>query len=200
MFERELRDLAFVPRWGIVRTVRQQNVAEHSFFVAIYADQIAELASWKGDRAALLRHALAHDWDEILTSDIAAPAKRVMKKAAGAKWDAFCLWLLKLMRERYDDYDRWMIHEQNNEIEEIVKIADILEAVMYLAEEENLGNKNVATRREYLWGALHEAVKKSKVISEHARYPILQRMESAMKNQQLGQSKLVTGEEMRIPE
>ena len=35
------RDMAHVPRWVIARTHRRQSVAEHSYFVALYARQIA---------------------------------------------------------------------------------------------------------------------------------------------------------------
>ena len=41
------RDMAYVPRWVILRRHRQQYLAEHSYFVAIYAQQVARLIQYE---------------------------------------------------------------------------------------------------------------------------------------------------------
>lgn len=204
MFERELRDLAFVPRWGIVRTVRQQNVAEHTFFVAIYADQIAGAIGWQGDRAQLFRLALAHDWDEIFTSDIAAPAKRVLKKAAGKDgWINFERWLRHLSLDRFPYFKEWIDgfkeSTEAHQAEEILKVADLLEAVLYLAEEENLGNGNVSHRRDFLQNQLITATDKLKEFGTPEGVSlVMQEIIDAITSQARGQSKTVYGNEINL--
>jgi len=201
MFEREIRDLAFVPRWGIVRTIRRQSVAEHSYYVAIYAETIAQRIGWRpSERDTLFRISLSHDWDEILTSDVAAPAKRVLKKAAGDGWGAFTLWLQRAMVQRFPEYLVWLgggIGEGTlHEAEAIVKAADLFEAVMYLAEEQNMGNGNVADRRAFLESALWDALK---VLESFAAPDDLSRLEhemiEAIHRQTRGSSLVVRGDE-----
>lgn len=202
MFERELRNLAYVPRWGIVRVLRNQNVAEHSFYVAIYADQIAELIDWGGDRAMLLRLALSHDWDEILTSDVAAPAKKVIQKSSGFGWAMVERWLRGGMRERVKDYDRWnsgVIEEKGPEAEAhtIVKLADLLEAILYLADEQNMGNGNVIDRRIYLEDVLWASISKLDGFStKEQRIGLVTQMRSAIARSVSGTDKIVTGKEV----
>lgn len=75
MFEVEFRLFSEVRRWATIRN-SGQKLAEHSFFVALYADQIATLIDWQGDRGALMLHALLHDIDELITGDIPGNWKR----------------------------------------------------------------------------------------------------------------------------
>lgn len=162
MFEREIRTLAFVPRWAIIRTNRQQNVAEHSFFVAIYADQIASMIGWMGRRDVLFRLSLYHDLDETLTGDIVAPAKRVMAEAAQTGWNLVEKWLDQTMQNRISTYKAWARPEAKDieEMEKILAVADILEAVLYLADEEFSGNKNCLSVRIHCMALLNNAIDK----------------------------------------
>jgi 5'-deoxynucleotidase YfbR-like HD superfamily hydrolase len=136
MFERELRDLAHVHRWGILRRSRQQNVAEHSYFVAIYSIEIAEWIDWVGDRLVLLRHALAHDMAELWSGDIPGPTKRAVVDA-------------KRMEEfEYAQMHKILpLHRQhckvNGSVGLIVSAADRLEATLFLADELGTGNRSV---------------------------------------------------------
>lgn len=77
MFEREYRDLAHVPRWSIIPTIQKQSVAEHSYYVTLYAYQIM-LKLRLDPRFTLvgLYHCLEHDRSECYTSDIPGPTKR----------------------------------------------------------------------------------------------------------------------------
>ena len=72
----DLMRAASVKRWTIVTTSRDESLAEHSFLVIILSKEI-------GSRAGLtlplqdhvMRDAILHDLDEILTGDIPTPAK-----------------------------------------------------------------------------------------------------------------------------
>ena len=136
MFNRELRDLAHVHRWGILRKSRQQNVAEHSYFVAMYCIELVDSLGLRpfvqADR--LIQRALTHDLGEVWTGDIPSPVRRRIKNGLVE------LEYLK-MGEVFPHFFGLVPEEPL--AGKILKVADLLEACMYLADEENLGNKSV---------------------------------------------------------
>lgn len=82
---RNLVNLSHVSRWTIVPMVKNENVAEHSFRVAAISECIAERlidAGVKVDMLEVLRLALHHDIDEVLSGDIPTPCKRFVDGAA----------------------------------------------------------------------------------------------------------------------
>ena len=139
MFDHEMRDLAHVHRWGILRRIRQQSVAEHSFFVTIYAIEIAEFIKWPGDHYTLIRGALSHDMPEVRTGDMPGPTKRAVLDAG--RLDSF---------EHRTMQDLFPLHQSffriNGEAGAILTTADILEATLFLADESHLGNRSVGSR------------------------------------------------------
>lgn len=155
MFEREYRDLTFVPRWSIIRTIKTQSVAEHSYYVAIYAEQLAQFIGWKGDYAELLRQALVHDLDEILTGDIVGPAKKhfVDKER---HHDYVCTEL----NNRFTFNRRWLEPDEEKEIIALIKLADGLDELFYLCVERQMGNTSTdalfSTRMSWFKTAFHE--------------------------------------------
>lgn len=138
MLERELRELSFVPRWGVLRRVRSQSVAEHSYYVALYAGHVADLVGWNGDRGALLRSALVHDLPEASTGDMPGPAKRAMmdpERSVSVE--------RHYMQTRFpDDFGAWLGTKGDPEIRLLVKVADLLDEIMFLQTECQLGNQN----------------------------------------------------------
>jgi 5'-deoxynucleotidase YfbR-like HD superfamily hydrolase len=71
-----------VNRWHIVRTVRDQSLAEHTFDVVMIARAIAKIAGV--DDYEIIKAALLHDLDEIVTGDIPTPTK---DRARDNGWD-----------------------------------------------------------------------------------------------------------------
>ena len=73
----QMRTLSYIPRWSIIRTTRTQNVAEHSYYVAVYTKQICDWLDVEPDeKAKLVWMALMHDVDEMITGDIPTPSKK----------------------------------------------------------------------------------------------------------------------------
>lgn len=131
-----LRILSSVPRWGIVRVLQRQSVADHSFYVAVYADALADLLGWGPEhRAHLLRSALWHDVDEIVSGDIPGPVKRQIPERA--KWSAY----VNSHVTRHFGYD---YPDVLDEEKPILTAANLLDECAYLAGESRLGNQNVA--------------------------------------------------------
>lgn len=115
----ELRDLAFVKRWAIVRTIRSQSVAEHSFFVAVYAAKLWEELEGGQAPPDIFMYALTHDYSEIHSGDIPSPyKKRFVNDPSSAV-------------------------EVPAKIAHYVKLADLIEAMLFLIEEEKFGNQLV---------------------------------------------------------
>lgn len=71
-----------VTRWHIVRTVRPQSLAEHTFDVTMIARAIAKIAGV--DDYEIIKAALLHDLDEIVAGDIPTPTK---ERARANGWE-----------------------------------------------------------------------------------------------------------------
>lgn len=134
-FTSDLRDVAYVPRWAIARRIRHQYLAEHSYFTALYADQIARLIKWNGSYEELFRYALYHDLDETITGDIPGPAKRAAWcKERGEEA------ISDVLGDKYGSDVCQTRREATSEVRRIVSVADSIEEVCYLSEELILGN------------------------------------------------------------
>jgi 5'-deoxynucleotidase YfbR-like HD superfamily hydrolase len=146
MFERELRDVAFIKRWSIVRTIRDQSVAEHSYFVAMYANDICTMLELPDSvKLGCLRKALWHDVDEIFTGDLPGPSKRkLLEQDFQARWKLILgNWTSKVFKRFLDRYTVQLEHQsQNGTIDLVVKLADWVDAAMEMATEAQMGNAN----------------------------------------------------------
>lgn len=119
---RRLRRLSVVPRWAIVPMIRRQNVAEHSYHTAWIAVWVVEHFDLKIPIDSLLWYALTHDQDEALSGDIAAPYKSgaVGRAVASRTMDLFV---------------------RGPELLWVLKVADLLEARLFIEEETRMGNR-----------------------------------------------------------
>lgn len=136
MFERELRDLSFVKRWQILRSNRSQSVAEHSYYVAVYADQIATYFKWQGDRTALLRYALWHDAAEVATGDIPGPVKRRLvdpKRLAALE--------VEYLTAVFPG-NEWVLPD-DIEVRAIVSLANCIDEIFWVGTETQMGNNSI---------------------------------------------------------
>ena len=110
-----------VTRWHIVRTKREQTLAEHSYRVTMIADFLAELClpslRYKQNQDMIMEYALYHDITEVVTGDVATPTKRL------AEFDD------KGLCPRFDELDNAVF---NTPMKEIVKLADFIEAILFL--------------------------------------------------------------------
>lgn len=147
MFDREIRDLDFVPRWAIVRTVRPQSVATHSFFVTAYTNDLCLLldVSMRIHLAAM-QYAICHDWDEIFTGDIPGPHKHKLLNQAATKQ----AWKAQIDRWANKTYPRlgerngmdFLSDQDKLVVKSIVKVADYLDAACHMGDECQIGNSN----------------------------------------------------------
>lgn len=123
----DLLGLADVHRWGVIKTTRHQNVAEHSFNVAIIAVEIATQLGQQGNffvstdlMNSIMWWSLIHDAPEVLTGDIDGKFKRVLPRITKAA-----------MVEAEQEHFQWM-PQPMPEAKVIVKVADVLESILFL--------------------------------------------------------------------
>jgi len=167
MFEREMTDALFLKRWSIVRTNTPQSVAEHSWLVTMYVNDICTYLDLpKVFHLAALQYALWHDSrDEIFSGDMPGPNKRGLLEAIGSdakkRWDnKLTQWAAKVFSKVYERSGGHDAHVNGSSklIKSIVKCADWLEAATWMATCDQMGNR-CATRhiQPNMKGALEEA-------------------------------------------
>jgi len=119
-------------------------VAEHSYFVAMLVNDAinwldAKLPAYSvpnGTKLSMLLYALHHDVAEGVTGDITGPIKKKIIDAA-----AYSTYLEKKERELLgwsptaDAEDAFTTHERF-----ILKMCDFLEAVLFVVDEQKMGN------------------------------------------------------------
>ena len=132
----QTRVLQHVPRWAIIRTIRQQSVAEHSYYVSLYATWIADKVELSaGDQRYVTIKALTHDFGEMVSGDIPTPYKANIAENKGTKITGAPIAM---------EMSVLKINPSNEELcNKVLKLADLFEAAMYLADEWAMGNKTV---------------------------------------------------------
>lgn len=112
-------------------------MAEHSFLVQLIAIELSRLLDYSTDRKGpfntqreyhIMRWAMWHDMMEVKTGDINTPMKKLIKSIAGN--GAIDEYEYSLS----DEYAKISLETYDTE-KDIVKLADLMEAVNFLAEE-----------------------------------------------------------------
>lgn len=142
--EQKLRT-AHVKRWQIVRVGREQTLAEHHYLVYHIAVEVIKVIHGKipafGEQANVhlvapdemrdtIEWALTHDIPEVITGDIATPAKRAMREAV--PHDDPLRRIELQLDDRYAELYLKLKHHVPY-ILLVVKLADVLEAMRFLA-------------------------------------------------------------------
>ena len=133
-----LYQLKNIIRYNSRKRLVNESVAEHSFYVALIALEICEQRQL--DDATTLKcvvKALLHDMPEIEINDITYNVKEKLNLRGLLKEyeDNF-------YKEKCSKYADLMINNDDNEVNNIVKLADIYSVYQYVTNEIELGNKS----------------------------------------------------------
>lgn len=147
-----IRSLMTVGRFSVYKCHFREDVAQHSYYTAVYAMILADLERGKGtkvDVEKLLRMALLHDAEEARTGDIHHPFKHQDAPFAETLDNRALEWFENLMgglpENLAQDYIR--LRRASREVSaneaSILKASDKIEALLWAYEEYLLGNVHV---------------------------------------------------------
>lgn len=132
----DIQAMSHVKRWHSSSTRRPQNLAEHSFNVAMLGLKLGSLLHHgieDEDRLQLLELALVHDISETQFGDVPSPTKWHLRDAHGLNYDAVmdqAFWV-----------QRGAEHAPSAEavplVRDLIHIADVLEAALFILAEGN---------------------------------------------------------------
>ena len=160
--------LADETRYGNVPKIRRETVAEHSYFVTLYAFAIADSLPVKLDYKELGWLCLTHDAEESVSGDLPRTFKYSDPTLTAALREAaliaFRQWLDTWSTENEQRKYLFRLNEpapRESLLHRVVKVADFMSCVSYVYGEWQLGNiaivKNTALRAH--WAALHATEK-----------------------------------------
>lgn len=147
-----IRSLMTVGRFSVYKCHFREDVAQHSYYTALYAMVLADLEKKRGtkvDVERLLRMALLHDAEEARTGDIHHPFKHQDAAFAEKLDDRALDWFENLMGSLPPDlaHEYIRLRRSSREISatevSILKAADKIEALLWAYEEYLLGNVHV---------------------------------------------------------
>lgn len=151
IFSARERDLAFVKRWGITRNIREQNVAEHSYFVALWTKRMCEFLGFDPQvTLAAVGYALLHDIREVFSGDQPSPYKKSLGEFAEVHDFDHML--------SYKPEDHGLYGATWTDVLVICKLCDLAEAAAKIVEEQSMGNKTLRGCYEEINGKFQNAL------------------------------------------
>ena len=140
--------MKYIKRWSLMRSIREENIMEHSHQVAVIAHALAIISNKifgkqvDVNRVVLL--AQYHEVGEVITGDLPTPIKYFNPEIKTAYKDLeknACQRLVAMLPENMrEDYAEYIMPDENSEEYKLVKCADRLAAYLKCVEEIRAGN------------------------------------------------------------
>jgi 5'-deoxynucleotidase len=151
-FYAHLSRLRFIKRWGLMRNAVEEDVAQHSWEVAILAHALAVIArdvlGKPVDPNSVATRALFHDATEAITGDLPTPVKYspAMRHATANLEGEVCEEMLRLLPESVRPALRSAMdhHQWPDDEARLIKSADRLAAWLKCRAELRYGNTEFA--------------------------------------------------------
>lgn len=157
-----LSRMKYIKRWSLMRSVREENIMEHTLEVSLIAHALAVIKnkSFNGnvnvEKVVLL--AQYHEVGEVITGDLPTPIKYFnpeIKKAYKEIEKGACEKILDMLPEMLkSDYSEYVLPDENSEEYKIVKCADRLSAYLKCVEEIKAGNGEFKKAKKSILGEL----------------------------------------------
>jgi 5'-deoxynucleotidase len=157
--------LRYIERWSLMRNTVKENVAEHSFHVALLTHALCSIANEVfGKRIPTekaVTMALFHDSTEVFTGDIPTPVKhhssevlsnfREIEQLASER-------LVQMAPEPLKNIYEPLVsgkHEQS-ELRRYIKAADLLDAYLKCVTESSAGNREFTVAQKQIEASLQQ--------------------------------------------
>lgn len=140
--------MKYIKRWSLMRSIREENIMEHSQQVSVIAHVLAltqnKLYNGNVDVNKVILLAQYHEVGEVITGDLPTPIKYFNPEIKSAYKDLeknACEKLLNMLPETLkEDYLPLIIPDESSFEYKLVKCADRLSAYLKCVEEVKAGN------------------------------------------------------------
>jgi len=148
--------LQYIERWSLMRSTTPENVAEHSYHVALIAHALGSIAREIFQRDInpdeAVTYALFHDATEVFTGDIPTPVKHhnphILANFREIEAQASERLLSTVPAELRESFRPLLFRKPTNpELDKLLKAADLLDAYLKCISEMSAGNREFATAR-----------------------------------------------------
>jgi len=156
--------MKYIKRWQLMRSVREENIMEHSQSVAVLSHALVtihnEVFGGNADVLTTILYAMYHETSEVMTGDLPTPVKYYDKSIHGAykaleqvASKKIASMLPKEMEEHIAPY---ILADESTFEYRLVKAADRLSAYIKCLEELRSGNSEFAKAKKSIEKDLHD--------------------------------------------
>ena len=143
-----LNRMKYIKRWSLMRSIREENIMEHSQQVAVIAHALAlinnKIYGGNVDVNKVVLYAQYHEVGEVITGDLPTPIKYFNPEIKTAYKDLenkACERILGMLPETLkSEYAEFIMPDTDSEEYKTVKAADRLAAYLKCVEEIKAGN------------------------------------------------------------
>ena len=157
--------MKYIKRWSLMRSIREENIMEHSQQVAVIAHALAlinnKIYGGSVDINKVVLLAQYHEVGEVITGDLPTPIKYFNPEIKSAYKDlekGACEKLLNMLPESLrDEYNNYIMPDEQTEEYKIVKCVDRLAAYLKCVEEIRAGNSEFKKAKASIGAELKSA-------------------------------------------
>ena len=143
-----LNRMKYIKRWSLMRSIREENIMEHSQQVSVIAHALAlitnKIFGGSVDETKVVLLAQYHEVGEVITGDLPTPIKYFNPEIKTAYKDlekGACERILSMLPDGLkDEYKEYILPDESTEEYKLVKYADRLAAYLKCVEEVKAGN------------------------------------------------------------
>ena len=155
--------MKFIKRWQLMRSVREENIMEHSQCVTLVAHALVtihnEVYGGNADVLKTVLYATYHETSEVMTGDLPTPIKYYNRSIHGAYKElerSACEKITGMLpAEMQDELSQYILADEESEEYKLVKAADRMAAYIKCLEEMRLGNKEFSKAKKSIEEDLH---------------------------------------------
>lgn len=156
--------MKYIKRWQLMRSLRDENIMEHSQNVTMIAHALAvihnQIYGGNVDVSKVVLYALYHETSEVMTGDLPTPIKYYNRSIHGAYKElekSACEKVVGMLpQEMQESIKPYVLADENSEEYRFVKAADRLSAYIKCLEELRSGNKEFTKAKKSIEADLHE--------------------------------------------